>query len=291
MQGLLEPKADLNDIQASCSTSNCTFPSYSTIGVCHSIVDYTSHVLKDCYNMERLDGSKGPLDCTYNINDLSIEMDNNSFPLERKNVSFSHSIYKDVMVDTPSYGGDDAGVAIQYYFDPDGGNIVTFFVIYQDQSAIHTIDSRDTVRALKGPFRFCVYTVNTVVLNGKTSTQFEQVYKDVHWQKFSQSTAKKKIPRPIYYTAALEEEGYPKQTFTVDHLSKWSLNQYLSKLVFKGNWAGNNIFYRTEDSTSDTARAMGRAMYHPQVNGELVLQSLEGLERMLNNTTTRLTNA
>ena len=295
LQGLLEPTADLNDVQTSCTTSNCTFPSYSTVGVCHSTVDYTSHIVSSCQRIRRVDDSDGPLDCTYKFDTLPSDNSGkpftSSYANNQQNISFGQARYKDVMVNTPDYGENNPLLSIGFDFDYlDEGNIVTFFVIHHNHTGNETDDLKVNVRALKGIFRFCVYNLDTTVRDGRTSTSINAIYKDIPWRQINETMTDPHSNQSLYSAAFLEVSD-TKERFVVDRLSKWSMNQYLSRLVLKGDWAGNSTYDHAEYATTDVARALGRAMFRQLPDGTSVFQGLEGVERMLNNTATRLTNA
>ena len=261
-QGIIDQAANFSDFQATCSRSNCTFPLYNTLGVCASVQDYSSHLIKKCVPSD-------PSVCYQSIDELI------DHPPARALFGLGGSV--DIAMS--SYENEQAWQERLDGFISNQASILSeFYLLYPTPSLEPTErgsnNSIDSLAAQKIVLSLCVYALQTSVRNGQTDTTVSTVHEDLDWQ----------WDGPEFFspvTATLDKVQY-----LITAEMRPALNTYLATEVIKVSWSGITSY--VEDD-GDIAKAFGHALYRNE-SGKLVFQGLEQVNKILESLTVAITN-
>ena len=312
-QGLYGPAADLSDVRADCTTSNCTFAQYNSLAVCSSTEDVTSHIVQHCHTMEPR-------------NDRTFETCSQSVDFLQQHPAFLPGNYSDddVMVGASAFErsgirSEDNSVFAhtqckesnrsitpnddRWYQLPAASSLGEFYAIYLPLSSEHGQPSvrgqgRDPVlRALKGSIKLCVLTLNTTVEAGRTKTIISSIHDDLPWQfervpsDYPQYRDRPK-PRDIVkrvFVSVPDALGN-QENFEMDGDTRQSFANYFAREVFLGKWHVSSQ-KGSQTYRSDFAKTFWECIYETGKAQNWEFRGTEKVDKMLSNLATRLTNA
>ncbi len=160
---IIQIPADPSEVAGNCSSGNCTFPIYETVGVCSKLNDITPMIVNNCHH----ENTSTTLRCFYSVTELRVNP-----PWRRDNFS------TDAPPMTLWVGASDSTD------DLDHISLVQFYTIYLPDRK--TYDSRANITeelvALKGELDLCVISYQTTVANGITKTVEVDRATDLTWQ-------------------------------------------------------------------------------------------------------------
>ena len=280
-QAIIGMAADPSDVKASCLTSNCTFGSYPTMGVCSRVDDVTPDIVRKCPR-GNLDGwSPG---CIYTVKELKAHppwlLSNLTTDLGGDSPANSLWIGASNIIrnDNPPEEND--------YTFPNPNTLIEFYTIYISDTKVFSTDSdanfSDSVVALKGGLDLCVDQYNTTVVNGTTMTVKLNQLTDLKWVTTQKIVGTNSFDVVSCNTGSAE--------YWMDENTLATFNHYLGLETFRGSssYALNviNSGDGSETVESDAAQTFA---------GLLVNQARDvgqdGLQRMLDNLATSMTNS
>lgn len=195
-----------------CSTGNCTWPTYYTLGLCAQVADITNLLEHKCTN------TGVDKECNYTL---------------PNGVSLSESDGQNMIISTPPE--DTSTIS----FPGPNVPILDFFIINTDLNVSgsnyghQNTNDRDIwsgANALECSIRFCVQSVNTSVINGQHTTFQTEIWSNA-------SLENPTFSRGIYYELWLRPKGaaepYVIPQWTRDAITTWSLK------VFTGESTGS----------------------------------------------------
>ena len=268
-----------SDIQGICSTGNCTFGTYNTMGVCASVQDVTPTLISHCPNHE--DGTRPG--CSYTVPELQAH---SPFPNSNYSSINEQGSTKGLERMTLFIGASKIFQSYQY---PGINTLSEFYVIYLSDLSVLSLDSKvnytSKLVALKGTLNLCLYTYNSSMLDGTTTTtQLTQITNAV-WISDTEVDNNARVGR-ISTTAPGDSETYSLIASTVT-----AFNNYLGSSIFTGfanmdpAFSDNGLSKFLNDVTSTVAIKL----YGSQ-NGTLAPNGQQDLLDLLNNLATGLTN-
>ena len=227
-----DPQPWPSDVKALCTTGNCTFDLYSSLGACSSIEDVTPTIVDDCAEDKR---------CNYTVQALEVtapwhdEIMISDFVLWMGSPGSSASI-------------DNESRKLTYHIA--NSSLSEFYLLfYKDLS----MRDKEHLVAFKGTLSLCVHTYNTSVLNGVTNTTLINTQTNLSWSDTH-------VNRRGDYLEYAEATGPGGQQFKVDPGSRQSIHEYMSKEIFTGEMLLGGLHY--SNSTSGTAAgSVARAVY------------------------------
>ncbi|KAL9629941.1 MAG: hypothetical protein Q9164_006653 [Protoblastenia rupestris] len=279
--------ADPSDVRATCQTSDCTFGSYSTLGVCSRVNDVTPDVVQRC-RPSRKDPTLG---CAYIVKELQDHPPwrisnlttggggNGKGPLMFPNTLWVGS--SDI-VRTQIRGATQSGY--QYTF-PDPNTLSEFYTVYVQDTTDYDISGAgpglsSSVVALKAGLDLCVYQYDTTFINGVTKTVEKGRVTDLKWARVDKVIANKQ------FSAVSATSGG--QEYWMDSSTVNAFNQYLGLEIFRGsshqgiNVQNSGLGARYSDAAETFA---GLLVNKPRPDGR------DALKKMLDNLGTGMTNA
>ena len=169
-EGILQTSTDPSEVSPSCSTGNCTFAPYDTLGVCANMEDISSTIVHNCH-AERIGAFKR---CFYSVEDLQM-----SPPWREDNYT---AIIPDISL---WLGASDVNTSSNGPY-PDPKSLGTFYVIYLPDTSAYFNDTGksylEELVALKGSMDLCIISHETEVTNGVTKTTEQSRVTDLTWQ-------------------------------------------------------------------------------------------------------------
>lgn len=229
---LQDPQPSPSDVKALCTTGNCTFDPYSSLGACSSIEDVTSTIVDDCTEDKS---------CNYTVKALEAEAP-----------WYDEIMISDFVLWMGSPGSsasiDNETRKLTYHIA--NSSLSEFYLLfYKDLS----MRDKEHLVAFKGTLSLCVHTYNTSVLNGVTNTTVIDTQTNLTWS----DTHANQQGDVLEYAVATGPGG---QQFKVDPGSRQSIHEYMSKEIFTGEMLlGGPEF---PNSTSGTAAgSVARAVY------------------------------
>lgn len=159
-----------HDISGRCSSANCTWEPYTTLGFCNSVEDVTSTIVTTCGETVVCPGTK----CwtTYNCNATTPEL--NQTDSRQLTKSTNDVVFGVFTSGTLSQGQPFALDQTSYDF-----NLVNITVLFSTQDK--NSNSSDAYRAFKATIRPCMQVVKTRIINGTVSSDTVKVMDDVEW--------------------------------------------------------------------------------------------------------------
>ena len=274
--------ADPSDVRATCQTSNCTFGSYSTLGVCSRGDDVTPDVVQRC-RPSRKDPTLG---CAYIVKELQDHP-----PWRIGNLTTgagSHGSPYTLWVGSsdivPPDMGEDSQSGYQYTF-PDPNTLSEFYIIYVQDTTDYDItgagpDLLSSVVALKAGLDLCVYQYDTTFINGVTKTIEKGRVTNLNWAQVT-----KVIANNQFSAVSVTSSG---QEYWMDSSNVISFNYYLGLEIFQGSsYQGIKVLdHGLGAGYSDAAETFaGLLVNKPRPDGR------DALKKMLDNLGTGMTNA
>ena len=255
--GLINHNANASDVTAKCSTGDCTWRDYLSLGVCSSVDDVTPSIIEHCKSAS----DKGdPVDCSYSVS--ALEQDP---PFSGTNLSEEATLF---------IGANPPASNFSY---PAANTLVEFYVIYLANLSILKDSEPSYVNqlvALRGTINLCLYTYRTSVINGTTVTVQVDKLTGLDWQ-----TAKQDSDHPVVSTTVPGSLDL----FSFDRNMVDDFHAYLSLVAFTGT-ASENERTNVSTYTSDTAQAFAATLYGAS-------PGIQGLSAQLNNLAISMTNA
>ena len=276
-QGIIKIPADPSDVKASCLTSNCTFGSYSTMGICSRVDDVTPDVVEYCSPGSEFSGESPA--CSYTVRELQVH------PPWR---------LSDLTAGRRGAGGENippetlwVGASDSYSFlNPN--TLTEFYVIYVPDTTIFNtaVSSPDSaakfpgsVVALKGGLDLCINQYNTTFINGTTKTVELNKLTDLKW-----STIQKTVKNNNFTAVSCQTGG---SEYWMDEKTLGVFNHFLGLEVFQGSSSyGLNLNIAGIGGESDASRTFARLL----VNQSRAVGQ-DGLKEMLENMAIGMTNA
>ena len=291
LQALSGSAGDFGDVKASCSTANCTFEPYSSIGLCSSLEDCTSKIIRECTSEVR----NFPT-CSFSIPELE------SYPTLRtdnfsgKGLWIGASALNSPIINDTSYvksgkvkpvsGNAEAGTDIGDKY-PIVNTLSEFYVLYSsspNQTVYENVNV--TANALKGSLRLCIYTFHTDVLKGQTNTNAIKVHDNLSWQ--DEHIPGGWPPHPGKNRLFTTIPDDPDQVqYEMDWSTKQAFTNYMNRELFFGSW---DMVDDVDSATSDTAKEIARALYVNPATGFLELGDKNRVDSMMKNIAITLTN-
>ena len=265
--------ADYNEVPSSCSTANCTFDPYVSLGICSTLEDYTSHITLNCTQNQN---------CTHTVDELAITPNQHHdfgqssllwITPRRLNSTFDDENSKIIL-------GEEVSGANKYA----AGSLVEFYIYFYSKDKFQTPDANRTdPRAFKGSLRFCLHEYQTVFQAGLTKTTLLRTYDHLQWRRrtvhLEGLKAWVEVPNSSNHTQ-----------YEIRIPARNALEDYLRWKVFTGNL--ENWSQRENTTNGAAVVAFTKAIFHldetwPRWQGE---KSFKQAERVLQNVAVRMTN-
>ena len=282
-QGLTKSSHNLSDVRPHCTATNCTFSQYSTLGVCASTEDFTSHIVPRC-GYANYDDSGHAVDCTYTIDALQ---DHPGFRPTR----FTDM---DVLLGASALNARTVKpTGLHRWYDayelPDNDALSEIYILYvPSEKGAKDLNLNTTLRALKGTFRLCIYDLETSVSNGQTHTMAVKVHDDLDWQVDQWPPGlQSSLKWGVHTTLPNDPE---KQIFRMDGSVRQAFTNYMAGGVFFGKWYRGPKDYGGDSTDNFAARAIGLAMYENSISGAKFVGT-RGVDDLLENVALGITNA
>ena len=273
LSGLSGAETHLSDVPVVCPTGNCTFPEFSSLAACSSVVDATSDLRFDCGAKPDSDG-----DCNLTVQGLidvpSFRRDNTTIKSVKGTPNFLW-----ISASWPNTERTSSNVS------PLLSEVYTVFFnesrTWHDQS--FPDNSLNGIVAVKSNISLCVKTYSTKVSSGQTNTTLVNTHRDLPWALENRSYLGSDA---LTYTAR-DPSGH---RFWMNSLNFLGLSVYFDVRTFYGNHLGqignpDNSSYAMDQATSDAASMIAQAVYVDQPNGTA------GLAKRFANLETALSNA
>lgn len=255
---IIKTPADPSDVTGNCSSGNCTFPIYETMGVCSRLDDITPTIVRNCHH-ENIGAST---QCFYSVSDLQ------THPPWREDNFTTAGIQMTLWVGASSVTIDEDN-----YSDPN--SLGVFYTIYLPDTTAYGSQGNFTkaLVALKGSLDLCVISYQTTVTNGITKTVEKSRATDLTWQ-----PVRKEINNndtPVISTTSGGKEYWMSED---------------SGYAFK-NYLGLDVFYG--HSQTGVGGDLGSTDASATLAGLLVNQKggQAAVSNMLDNLATSMTNA
>ena len=254
--GLIYQNADPSNVKGDCTTVNCTWPDYSSLGICSSVDDVTPTVINHC----KPPSDKGdPFDCMYSVQ--ALEQDP---PFSGTKLSSGATLFI------------EANPPASNFSYPAVNTLVEFSVIYLANLSIFKDfepSYTNQLLALKGTLDLRLYSYRTNMTNGTTYTVQIGKLTDLDWQ-----IANQESDHPVVSTTAPgSSDLYSFDQNNVNHF-----HAYLSLVTFTGE-ASENEGTNVSSYTSESAQALAATLYGDP-------PGLQGLSVHLENLATSMTN-
>ncbi|KAL9615217.1 MAG: hypothetical protein Q9167_000311 [Letrouitia subvulpina] len=262
--GLMNNNISPSNVSGSCPTGNCTWDIYQSMGVCASVIDVSPSITSRCRNV----GSQfNPTGCYYSVP-----------AIDENPTAFNTTFHSTTSGDTLWVGASKVTADYKY---PGLNTLVQFYVVYAPDLETwaandHTKDHKSQLIALEATLKLCVYTYNSSMTFGVTSTTEISRSTDLNWQ--------------LGYDVS--DQTYPIINTTKDSEGFWmhqenmeSFNTYLSLRTFTGSaqMQTDAIDFKDNSYTTDTVRAIAASIYGKP-------PGIQGLSYLLGNLSTSITN-
>ena len=270
--GLYADNFDVLDIQPTCSSGNCTWPSYRSLAICAQSANVTSHLTTKRVAIHG--GLPGETGTQWSISKQNYVIDNGQSLLNLSSAASVHPILDGQQ--EPILLNFSNSIAFQNISPP----VADVFIIYT-KSTTSNADSPATFFATEFVLQWCVQNFTTSVTNGQSSTERHNSFDDFG----------KPNPNDAFLTATPQDGD--NREYSIDPSTHYYLQNYF-RVLLQGT---ANI---TSDGTPSVTNDATQALFQPfdifgetvngvdQVPGRGVGQA--GLQRILNNVATGMTN-
>ena len=252
---ITQTPADPSEVAGNCSSGNCTFSTYETMGVCSKLDDITPMIVSNCHHED----TGATLRCFYTVTELQV-----SPPWRGDNFS----------TDNPQmtlWVGATESTDSQDY-----NSLGQFYTIYLPDTKAYGSQTNITgeLVALKGELDLCVISYQTTVTNGITKTVEVDRATDLTWQSDGKVIDNN-------YTSVISTVSGGKE-YWMSQNSTNAFRQYLTLDVFHGN---NQIraFGEGELGTTDTATTLAGLLVNKKGGQDAVSKMLDNLAISMTN--------
>ena len=260
--------ASPSDVTAHCQTGNCTFPAYSSMGICSKVKDVTPTNRTIC-RLEN-DGIGGTLtNCGYTVQELQKHPNKILYPVSNgKKLRYTLWI----------------GVSNDEY--PNPNTLVEFYAIYLSNTSTPSSDiqdgTSDTVVALKGSLNLCVLSYQTQMRNGITETVEISRKDNLNWQ-----TKSKNVCNGGSSSCPVIASSDRGTEYWMESVNGKAFNDYLGLEIFHGYaTVGLNLVSSDETGLSGTAASIAGMVVNKTVS-----EGQDELAKWLNNLAQAMTNS
>lgn len=255
---IIQTPADPSDVPGNCSSGNCTFPIYQTMGVCSTLDDITPTIVRNCHH----ENTGASTRCFYSVKDLQ------THPPWREDNFTAEGIEMTLWVGASFIRIDENNY-------PDPNSLGEFYTIYLPNTTAYDSEANFTkaLVALKGSLNLCVISYQTNVTNGITKTVETSRATDLIWRPL-QKTTNNTNTSVIWTTSGGKE-------YWISQDSGYAFKNYLSLDVFYGH---SQTGIGGDRGSTDAAVTLAGLLVN-QKNGQ------NALSKMLDNLATSMTNA
>lgn len=171
-EGLVPGNFSLSDVPASCSTGNCSWVEYSSLGVCTSVLDLSSTIIYNACNLTAFDEifklnglTNSGFPCfNYTLPKLALQTDSNADFSGITNASLTNA-FPDISIFPPPM----KILSLEPSYDSSSSNSVgTIYLMYQPGFLANS--TLPSPVAFELNLNLCLHKYNTTVINGVTNT-------------------------------------------------------------------------------------------------------------------------
>ena len=272
--GLYTDNSTILDIQPTCSSGNCTWPSYRSLAICARFADVTSHLKsKKISIQDSLTGDR-QTETQWYLSKLNYIIDDGVSLLNLSSAAGLQPIFDEYQ--SPILLNFSNSIAFQNSSSP----VADIFAIYSN-STKSTSDHTATFLAIEFVLEWCVQNFTTSVSNGQSSTERYDSFND--------------FGKPNHDDTVLfaKPDDGDNRNYSVDFAFHYPLQNYFRGLL---QGTANLTSDTTPIVTNDATQAFFQAIdiFGRKVDG--VDQApgrgvgLVGLQMMLDNVATGMTN-
>ena len=240
---VLKSAIDPSAVAAACDTGNCTFPDYTSLAVCSSVVDVTPTIQVHCpKGQSKTDGG-----CSYTVP-----------PLQQRQTARRDNFT------TTDNGGPTLWIGASENPDPSfPATLIDFYLLFFPDTSVFASDSRANVTAslvaLKCSISLCLKTYRTSVTNGRTITKVVDTQRPTFSEKVLAAGVGTNSPTTKITTTSRNGAEFYMETATHS-----AFIAYLAIATFFGTYTGPNPDHpdQIRDASSDAARALGDIYYN-----------------------------
>lgn len=271
---IINPSAVL----ASCETSNCTFPVYTSLAACSAAEDVTPLIRKHC-PPGYPDTREG---CSYTLPPLQ-----EAPTTRRDNFTTTTLGLPSLWIGASEKQGLKASSSrtpVQYGASP--ANLVEFYVLFFPDMSLFSHDSKADVTAslvaLRITLSLCLKTYNTTVANGVTLTTVTNTQQA---PKFSE---KPMMENQTVVSTIISTTDTHGTEYWMESATALALNSFLATGTFYGTYSGPQPDHPDSRNvaSSDAARAFGDIFYNNPPHDHL-----DAIRPLLTNLETSVSNA
>lgn len=283
--GLYSQLSDILDLEPACSTGNCTWPSYRSLAVCARSADVSSSLTPSSVRVPG-DSSRGTP--SYKGVKWSLTPHNHVIASDALVINVSSGAKQDPILSTDSSRGSSTGDPIRLDFSDSiafkdsTAPIADVFIIY---STSRTIDEDHPAEfsAVEFVLEWCVQNFTTTVVNGNSSTVRHDASSNLS------------MPDMLAFPQAEPDDG-DNRRYLLEPFPHYTLQQYFQSL-FQGSvntTMGDSEarIIATNDATLALLNPFDR--FGRRINGTDEVAGrgvgLDGLQKILDNTATAMTN-
>ena len=249
---IIQMPADPSEVAGSCSSGNCTFPTYGTLGVCSKLDDVTPTIVHDCHHEDTGATSR----CFYTVTELQVNP-----PYRWDNFS-TDDPQMTLWVGAPGNMGS-----------LDLNSLGQFYTIYLPDTKGYGSQANITEElvALKAELYLCIISYQTNVTNGITKTVEVDRATNLTWQRgFDNNDA-----------SFISTTSDGKRYWMYDN-STYAFWNYLTLDVFHGHGEMNG-FVDGEIGTTDAASTLAGLLVDKKGGQGAVSKMLENLAISMTN--------
>lgn len=273
--GFIQDGISPSDVAGSCSTGNCTFGLYTTLGVCSSVEDVTPTIVELPCPPDYHEKYYNAYNCPYTVPDLQQKP-----PVPRGSFVAGHNTL---------FIASSRTNEARY---PDLSTLVEYYVIYQPdvETPLETpfgdgemSFNKSMLAALKGTLSLCSYTYNSSMEFGVTTTTVVSKNTNLPW---INDTAHSVL------RATIDSRPTP-ETLSIDEASLQSIAGWAQSGIFVGNASMGGVAdsYKATRYTFTTTAAVGIAGHlYGSVQGNKAPDGLKALGNLMDNFATSLSN-
>lgn len=265
IDGLLRPDISPSDVTGHCSTGNCTWEDYQSMGVCSTIIDVSPTITARCSKRRT---QFDPAGCNYSVPAI------NRNPTAKKTVLQTFTFGQTLWI----------GASGTLNYKPPGLNtLIQFYVIYVPDFNVwnnleYTEDHRDELVALQVTLSLCLNKYHTDMTFSVMNTSLLSRETDLDWQ-----TGSATFEGTSFDTVTVTHDA---ETFWMSGLNQESFYKYLSLQIFTGTASmrsegpdgGGNV------TENDVVRVIAASLYENRAG-------MLGLSRLLDNLAVSMSNA
>ncbi len=283
---LTQTTIDPSAVAADCGTGNCTFPEYTSLAVCSSVVDVTPTIQVSCPRGQR----KTDPGCVYTVPSLEAVSSDSFTPNDLGGPTVRGDNFTTISNSGPSNhpGGPTLWIGASqnanYLLAP--RTLTDFYMLFFPDPNVLSKDSKANVTAslvaLKVSVFLCLKTYNTTVTNGRTLTKITNVQTPI----FSQDSLPVAGANPTSKITTKDRRG---TEFYMEGATRSAFKSFLAIATFYGTYSPSTPETANVDrnTDSDAGFAFGNIFYSNPPPGD----HIAAIRPLLTNLETAMSNS